>query len=74
MAAYAIGLGGYIAGSRVQPEGALDAIRYAAGYVPAVFVLIAIVIMYFYPLTEARFTQIVAETVERRNQRVAQEG
>jgi hypothetical protein len=47
-------------------QGRLDAIRYAAGFVPAAFILVAIAIMYFYPLTEARFTQIVAETAQRR--------
>jgi glucuronide carrier protein len=66
MAAYAIGLGGYVARAPSQSEDALDAIRYATGYVPAAFILVAIAIMYFYPLTEARFTQIVAETAERR--------
>jgi glucuronide carrier protein len=66
MAAYAIGLGGYVARAPSQSEGALDAIRYAAGFVPAAFILVAIAIMYFYPLTEARFTQMVAETAERR--------
>jgi glucuronide carrier protein len=66
MAAYAIGLGGYVAKAPSQSENALDAIRYATGYVPAAFILVAIAIMYFYPLTEARFTQLVAETAERR--------
>ena len=71
MAAYAIGLGGYVAGAQSQSAGAVDAIRYAAGFAPAAFVLIAIVIMHFYPLTEARFTEIVAQTAERRAARVA---
>ena len=70
-AAYAIGLGGYVAHARTQTEGALHTIRYTAGFVPAAFILIAIVIMYFYPLTEARFTQMVAETAERRAARAA---
>jgi glucuronide carrier protein len=73
MAAYAISLGGYIAGARTQSADALHTIRYTAGFVPAAFILIAIVIMYFYPLTEARFTQVVAETAERRAARAAAE-
>jgi glucuronide carrier protein len=65
-AAYAIGLGGYVAKAPTQSDSALDTIRYTSGFFPAAFVLVAIGIMYFYPLTEARFTQIVAETAERR--------
>ena len=33
-AAYTIGLGGYIAGATTQSEGAIDAIRWAAGPTP----------------------------------------
>jgi glucuronide carrier protein len=72
-AAYAIGLGGYVAHAPTQSASALHTIRYTAGFVPAASILIAIVIMYFYPLTEARFTQVVAETAERRAARVAAE-
>jgi glucuronide carrier protein len=66
VAAYAIGLGGYVAGADVQSEGAINAIRYAAGFVPAVFILIAITIMAKYPLTESRFQAMVSEVAERR--------
>jgi glucuronide carrier protein len=71
MAAYTIGLGGYIAGSRTQTEGALDAIRWAAGAVPALFVLIAIAIMAAYPLTEEKFQEIVRAVAARRAARAA---
>jgi glucuronide carrier protein len=73
MAAYGIGLGGYIAGAPTQSGDALDSIRYTAGFLPAAFILIAIAIMYFYPLTEARFTQLVAETAQRRAARAVAE-
>jgi glucuronide carrier protein len=64
-AAYTIGLGGYIAGSRTQTEGALDAIRWAAGLIPAGFILIAVAIMAVYPLTEERFQEIVRDVAAR---------
>jgi glucuronide carrier protein len=73
MAAYAIGLGGYVAGSRSQSDQALDTIRYTTGFLPAAFILIAIAIMYFYPLTEERFKQMVSETAERRTARAVAE-
>jgi glucuronide carrier protein len=73
MAAYAIGLGGYVAGSQSQSDQALDTIRYTTGFLPAAFILIAIAIMYFYPLTEERFKQMVSETAERRTARAAAE-
>jgi glucuronide carrier protein len=70
-AAYTIGLGGYIAASRTQTEGALDAIRWAAGVVPALFILIAIAIMAAYPLTEEKFQEIVRDVAARRAARAA---
>jgi glucuronide carrier protein len=49
----------------------VDAIRLAAGIVPAVFILIGIAIFFRYPLTEQTFARMVAETAERRAARVA---
>jgi len=66
VAAYVIAFGGYVGGARVQSEGAVDAIRLAAGIVPAVFILIGIAIFFRYPLTEQTFARMVAETAERR--------
>jgi glucuronide carrier protein len=65
-AAFAIGLGGYVAGADSQPSSAVDAIKLTAGIVPAVFILIAVAIMAAYPLTEARFRQIVRDVAQRR--------
>jgi glucuronide carrier protein len=65
-AAYAIGLGGYVAGAASQPASAVDAIKFTAGIVPAVFVAVAVAIMAAYPLTEAKFRDIVREVAERR--------
>lgn len=69
LAAYALALGGYAAGVEAQSESAEWGIRAAAGLLPAAAALIAIVIMFFYPLTDARHRQIVAEIARRREAR-----
>jgi glucuronide carrier protein len=74
MAAYVIALGGYVGGAVAQSGGAVHAIRFAAGLVPAAFVLIGIVIFFRYPLTEQTFTRMVAETAARRAARAASSG
>ncbi|MFI7542432.1 glucuronide transporter [Actinoplanes sp. NPDC049599] len=66
VAAYAIALGGYAGGAAVQDETALNAIRYASGLIPVVFILIGMLIFFRYPLTEQTFTTMVAETQARR--------
>jgi len=66
VAAFVIGAGGYVAQSETQPGSAVDAIKVAAGAVPAGFILIALAIIAAYPLTEDRFRQIVREVAERR--------
>lgn len=38
IAAFGIGVGGYVAGAATQSRGALDAIRYLTGWGPALFV------------------------------------
>jgi glucuronide carrier protein len=70
-ASYTIGLGGYVSGATSQPDSAVRAIKTAAGLVPAGFILVAVVVMSAYPLSEARFREIVREVAQRR---VAREG
>jgi len=65
-ASYTIGLGGYVEGAAGQPDGAVAAIKTAAGLVPAAFILGAIAVMAAYPLTEQRFQEIVREVAARR--------
>ena len=65
-ASYTIGFGGYVSGAATQSDAAVDAIKAAAGIVPAAFILVAIAIMSAYPLTEDMFRQIVREAAERR--------
>jgi glucuronide carrier protein len=66
VAAYAIAWGGYIGGAAIQDQNALDAIRYASGFIPVVFILLGILIFFRYPLTEQTFAKMVAETQARR--------
>ena len=72
-AAFAIGLGGYVGGAATQSESAISAIRYASGFVPALFIVVGIAIFFRYPLTEETYGQMVAETAARRAARRANE-
>ncbi len=67
IAAYTIGLGGYVAArGGHQSAAAIFSIRLSAGVIPAILIAVACVIMAFYPLTEARFRYVVREIAERR--------
>lgn len=69
VAAYAIALGGYVGGAAIQDQTALDAIRYASGFIPVAFILLGMLIFFRYPLTEQTFATMVAETQARRASR-----
>jgi len=72
-AAFPLGLGGYLAGKgAVQPDSAKTAIKVAAGLLPAGFILLAVILMLIYPLTERVFREVVADVAARRFQRVAE--
>jgi glucuronide carrier protein len=72
-AAFTIGLGGYRAGAHaIQTGSAKTAIKVAAGAVPAAFIVLALVIMFFYPLTEKVFRDVVMQVAERRAKRAAE--
>ncbi len=70
-AAYAIGIGGYVAGAESQPDSAETWIRIAAGVVPALFILVSVAIMARYPLTDKRFREVVRELAARRAAKTA---
>jgi glucuronide carrier protein len=71
-AAFTLGVGGYVAANAgKQTEEAQWAIRVACGSVPATLFFIAIVIMFFYPLTEKKFKEMVGEMAARRAEREA---
>jgi glucuronide carrier protein len=66
VAAYTLGLGGYVSGAGTQTGSALTSNRVAAGIIPAAFMLAATAVMLVYPLTERAFRAIIAEMAERR--------
>ena len=69
-AAFTLGLGGYIsADAGHQTASAQWAIRVACGLVPAALFLLAISVMFFYPLTEKKFREMVGEVAARRAER-----
>ena len=53
-------------GAAGQTDGAVTAIRVAAGALPAAFILASAAVMLAYPLSEKAFRRIVAELAERR--------
>lgn len=65
LAAYALALGGYKSGVTQTPEAVLG-IQVAAGALPAVMVLLAVMVMAKYKLTDAKHAEILAEIRERR--------
>ena len=65
-AAYTLGLGGYLSGASSQSEAAIGSIRAAAGIVPALGVAAAAVVMLAYPLSDARFRELLGELAQRR--------
>ncbi len=69
VAAFGIGVGGYVAGAPSQSPEALDAIRHLTGWGPALFVGIGVAIMLAYPLTEERFREVVRRIALRRADR-----
>ncbi|MEP7764658.1 glucuronide transporter [Sanguibacter sp. 25GB23B1] len=66
LAAYALAWGGYTAEASVQSESAMTGIRAGAGLIPAVFAVLAVVVMTRYPLTDVRHAEITAEIAARR--------
>lgn len=66
LAAYTIGIGGYVSGAAAQTGDAVTSIRVAAGAIPAIATLAAAGVMLAYPLTETAFRNLVADLAERR--------
>jgi glucuronide carrier protein len=66
LAAFAIGIGGYVSGASEQSDAALTSIRVAAGAIPAVAMLGAGAVMLAYPLSQSALRRMVGEVAERR--------
>jgi len=67
LAAYALAWGGYVSGGVQQSVQAEWGIRAGAGLIPVVASVLAIVVMFFYPLTDKRHKEIVLEIAARRD-------
>jgi glucuronide carrier protein len=61
VAGYALAIGGFVAKAPEQPDSALTTIRGLVGLGPAIFALLGGLIFLAYPLTDARFREIVRE-------------
>jgi glucuronide carrier protein len=66
LAAYALALGGYKSGG-AQTADALFGIQLAAGAIPAVLTILAVLVMSKYKLTDAMHAEILAEIQARRS-------
>ncbi|HSN35893.1 MAG TPA: glucuronide transporter [Arthrobacter sp.] len=66
LAAYALALGGYKSGA-VQSADAVLAIQFAAGALPAIMTILAVVVMSKYTLTDAMHARILTEIQDRRD-------
>ena len=66
LAAYALALGGYKSGAVQTPE-AVFGIQVAAGALPAVMTILAVLVMAKYTLTDAMHARILAEIQARRS-------
>ena len=64
LAGYMLALVGYVPNA-VQTEGTLTGMVALVSLVPAAFSLLALIAMYFYPLTEAKFEEILSELQAR---------
>ncbi|HEX5955778.1 MAG TPA: MFS transporter, partial [Solirubrobacterales bacterium] len=69
LAAFTIGLGGYVSGAASQSDDAVTSIKIAAGAIPAAVILAATAVMLLYPLTEQALRRMVAEMAVRRAER-----
>lgn len=64
--AFLLAASGYVPNAEVQSERAIAGIQQAMALVPAIAFAAAFVLMLFYPLTDARFAQLVEEIRGRR--------
>ncbi|WP_238954403.1 MFS transporter [Pseudomonas aeruginosa] len=63
--AFILGLSGYIANQAQTPE-VIMGIRISIALVPCGFLLLAFIIMWFYPLTDQKFKEIILEIDTRK--------
>ncbi|WP_295626500.1 cytidylate kinase family protein [uncultured Corynebacterium sp.] len=68
LGAAVIGAFGYVAMAAEQTDSAQQGIRMATGLVPAGLTLLAVIVMFFYPLTADLHAKVVTDLNERRTQ------
>lgn len=64
--AFILGISGYIANQAQTPE-VVESIKLSISIVPLIFVIIAFLIIWFYPLTDKKFSEILLVINERKN-------
>ncbi len=69
--AFVLSFTGYVANQEFQSEQALFGIRSSITLAPAICIALCFIIMYFYPLTEKVFNQIVEDIKKRREANAA---
>ena len=66
LAGYVTPLPGQESAAIVQPESAVNTIRWLVGPVPAAILLLGVVVVYFFPITKEQHEQTLATLAERR--------
>ena len=56
-----------LAAGAIQPDSALMVLRYLMSFIPAAVAALAIIVVYFYPLTTERINEINAELKKYRD-------
>ncbi|MCK6209488.1 glycoside-pentoside-hexuronide (GPH):cation symporter [Georgenia sp. EYE_87] len=72
IASYSLAFVGYNGELEVQPQSVIDGMTASVAFLPAAFFLVALLIMSRYPLTEARFAEIMTQIQARRAERHAE--
>ena len=70
--AFILGLCGYVANQDQTPE-VIHGIRMAIALIPAIAIACSFLVMFFYPLTDTYFKNMLQEIVSRRAQKAADE-
>jgi GPH family glycoside/pentoside/hexuronide:cation symporter len=52
----------------LQPDSALDAIRWAIGPIPTISLILGLVLTYFYPITREIHAEVMLKLAERKRQ------
>jgi GPH family glycoside/pentoside/hexuronide:cation symporter len=73
LVSFVLAWSGYQEGAEVQTPGAVTAIRLVISLLPALLLVVACVVAWFYPLTRERHAEISRELAQRRTARIGQD-